>query len=124
MWMDVDHLKEIIPTDLLDPEFLGAAEAEESNMKGVRTGPFPPEVRETIYRFFIAEIRKHDREVPIYLSTETREMWDTLEDVIGQKGSAFFCGCSPVAPPGRRLQLSEDCPCSTYGPLQGAGVSG
>lgn len=116
MWMDIDHVKEILPVELLDPEFLAVAEAAKEELAGVRTGPFPPAVREAIYRFFIAEIRKHDSDVPIYISTETREMWDTLEEVIGQKGCSFFCGCSPVAPPGRRLKLTEDCRYSTYGP--------
>ncbi len=123
MWNTVDWLVENIGEAHLDPELLAAAREAAPVMKDVRTGPYPHAARKEIYRHFIAEIRKHDTEVPVYLSTESRQMWDELEGELGQDKRAFFCGCSPVGLPGRKLKLSEDCPCSTYVPAETAAPS-
>ena len=82
----------------------------------MRTGPFPHEVRNEIYRFFIREVRRWDRDVLLYVSTETREMWDELKDELGQDPRSYLCGCSSVAVPGRRLALSPGFRYSTYNP--------
>ncbi len=116
MWMSVDTLLEKIGEDLLDPELLAAARAAAPELADVKTGPFPHEVRREIYRHFIQDIRRHDKEVPIYISTESRAMWDDLAEELGQNPCAFFCGCSPVALPGRKLALSEEFKYSTYMP--------
>jgi len=55
-----------------------------------------------------------DRDVPLYISTESPEMWTELADELGQSPNAFFCGCSPVALPGWKLSLSPGCPHSTF----------
>ena len=85
-------------------------------MKDVRTGPFPHAIRAAIYRFFVEQVRRWDADVPLYISTESREMWDELADELGQKPQSYVCGCSSVALPGRRLAVSRACPASTYVP--------
>jgi len=116
MWNTVDALKAAIDPSLLDPDFLKEAEDAAEQMKEVRTGPYPQHVREEIYRFFVKEIRKHDKDVLVYLSTESREIWDALEDEIGQSKRAFVCGCGAMAVPGRRLALSSEIKFTTYEP--------
>ena len=115
-WMSLDEVARRIDTDLLDQECMQAARDAAEEMEGVRTGPFPPDVRAEVYRFLIGEVRRWDQDVPLYLSTETREMWDELEDELGQSKLAYVCACSSVAMPGGRLALSDDVPHSTYAP--------
>jgi hypothetical protein len=117
MWMSLEALGQRIDLSLLDPEYVQAARDAAAEMEGNVCAPFPHEVRREIYQFLIREVRKYDARVPLYLSTESREMWDDLADELGQSPKAFFCGCSPVALPGRKLSLSEGCPHSTYLPL-------
>jgi hypothetical protein len=116
IWNDYETLIQKIEPDLLDPDCLAAAREAADEMKGVTTGPFPHRVRAEIYRFFIEQVRRWDKEVPLYISTESREMWDELKDELGQDPRAYVCGCSSVAVPGRRLALSAECPHSTYSP--------
>jgi len=116
MWMKYEDLLKFIEPELLDPELLAAAKGAADRMADVRTGPFPPEVRADIYRFFIREIRKHDKKIPLYISTESREMWDELAGELGQDPRAYVCGCSSVAVPGRKLALCKELKCSTYSP--------
>ena len=85
-------------------------------MRGARTGPFPHAVRKEIYQFLIREVRKWDAEIPLYISTESREMWDELKDELGQDPRHYICACSAVAVPGRKLALSKECKYSTYMP--------
>jgi hypothetical protein len=114
MWMDYDSLTNRIDIDLLDREYLEAARDAAAEMEGVRTGPFPPDVRAEIYRFLIDEVRRWDNNVLLYLSTETREMWDELKDELGQNPCLYVCACSSVAIPGRKLALSPELCYSTY----------
>ncbi|MGD2175991.1 MAG: hypothetical protein PVJ27_11355 [Candidatus Brocadiaceae bacterium] len=113
-WMDYQALAESIDPDLLDPKFADAAREAAGEMEGARTGPFPHDLRAEVYRFFITEARRHDEEVPLYVSTESHEMWDELADELGQDPSSYVCGCSSVALPGGQLALSQGCPRSTY----------
>ena len=85
-------------------------------MRGKRSGPFPHHVRREIYRTLIGEVRRWDKDVLLYLSTETREMWDELKDELGQDPRSYVCACSSVAVPGRRLALSPAFRYSTYHP--------
>ncbi|MBM4048555.1 MAG: hypothetical protein FJ279_25925 [Planctomycetes bacterium] len=127
IWNTYETMTKTLPVDLLDPECVEAArqDADKSKrldaktrieMKGVRTGPFPHRTRAEIYRHLIREARRWDKDVLLYLSTETREMWDELKDELGQDPRAYVCGCSSVAAPGRRLALSPGFRYSTYHP--------
>ena len=116
IWNTYESLTSTIDPDLLDPECLAAARDAAEEMKGVRTGPFPHNVRKEIYRFLIREVRRWDQEVPLYISTETREMWDELKDELGQDPRTYICGCGSVAVPGRKLGISPGFRYSTYHP--------
>jgi hypothetical protein len=116
MWMNLAVAREFLDMDQLDPAYAQAMQDQEEALRGVDTGPFPPEVRREIYRFLIAQIRRWDRDVPIYISTETREMWDELESELGQSKRAFICGCGPMATPDGKLMLAADMKYTTYAP--------
>lgn len=115
-WSTYETLTKTISPDLLDPECLEAAKSAQERMRDVRTGPFPHEVRKEIYRFLIREVRRWSPDVLLYVSTETREMWDELKSELGQDPRRYICGCSSVAVPGRRLALSPGFRYSTYNP--------
>jgi DNA repair photolyase len=116
IWNTYESMVRALDPELLDPECLEAAKGAQEKMQGVRTGPFPHETRKSIYRFFIQQARRWDSEVPLYVSTESREMWDELKDELGQDPRSYICGCSSVATPGRRLALSPGLRYSTYHP--------
>jgi hypothetical protein len=76
---------EFLDLDQLDPEFARAMQEQEEQLRGVDTGLFPPECRRAIYRFLIQQIRRWDKDVPIYISTDenvlasgsrTHRFWD------------------------------------------------
>lgn len=116
IWNTYDSLIKTIEPSLLDEEYLEAAREASEEMKDIKTGPFPHHVRAEIYRFLINEVRRWDKDVLLYVSTESREMWDELKEELGQDPRAYVCGCSSVAVPGRRLALSPDFRYSTYSP--------
>ena len=116
IWNTYESLTSTMNPDLMDPKCLEAAREAQEQMKGIRTGPFPHETRKEIYRFLIAEARRWDKDLPLYVSTETREMWDELKDELGQDPRSYICGCSSVAAPGRRLAISPGFRYSTYHP--------
>lgn len=108
MWMDASSLRDRLEMGELDPAFVDALNASEEEMRGVRSGPFPPSVRKEIYSFLIQEIRRWDKDALLYISTETPQMWEELGEELGQDPRAFVCGCGPVALPGGKLGLSGD----------------
>jgi len=114
MWMSLEALGQKLDLKLLDPAYVQAAREAAAELEGNVCAPFPHHVRKEIYQHLIREVRKYDREVPLYISTESREMWTDLAGELGQNPNAFFCGCSSVALPGRKLSLSEGCPHSTF----------
>ena len=116
IWNTYDSLVKSIDPELLDAECLSAARDAVEEMKGSRNGPFPHRVRKGVYRFLIGEARRWNKDVPLYISTETRQMWDELKDELGQDPSCYVCGCSSVALPGRKLGLSPAFRYSTYHP--------
>ena len=101
MWMSVEDLKSCIPGDLLDQDYLQAAEAAAEEMTGSRVGPFPHRVREEIYRHYLAEIRRRDPYVPVTLSTESLQMWKSLGEILGFTPADYVCGCGAGAIPGK-----------------------
>ncbi len=112
MWMDVAALKACIGKDLLDADCLAAAEAAKRELQELRTGPFPLPVRAEIYRHHLAEIRKHNADIPVTISTESMEMWKLLGPELGVSPRSYVCGCGPNATPGRKqLDISpwQDC---------------
>jgi len=116
IWNTFESMTTTLNADLLDPECVQAARDAAEEMKGVRTGPFPHDTRAEIYRFLIKEVRRWDRNVPLYVSTETRDMWDELKDELGQDPRSYVCACSSVAVPGGGLALSPGFRYSTYHP--------
>jgi len=117
MWMDYETLADKISIDLLDPDCAAAARDAAEKLKGVSTGPFPHRVRSEIYRFFIEQVRRHDKHIPLYVSTESREMWEELKDELGQDPRTYVCGCGPAAVPGGRLDLASDFRYSNFSPV-------
>ena len=116
IWNTVESLTGTINEELLDPDCLTAAREAADEMNGAREGPFPHSVRAEIYRHLIREVRRWDKDVLLYVSTETREMWDDLKDELGQDPRTYICGCGSVAVPGRKLALSPGFRYSTYHP--------
>ena len=116
IWNTYDSMVKTLGADTLDQDYLEAARVSVDEMKGKKAGPFPHHVRAEVYRFLINEVRKWNKDVLLFLSTETREMWDELKDEIGQDPRAYVCACSSVAIPGGRLGLSPELRYSTYCP--------
>jgi DNA repair photolyase len=116
IWNSFESMSETLPLAVLDPECVEAARATASTIRDKRVGPFPHEIRKLVYQHLIREVRRWDKEVKLYLSTETREMWDELKDELGQDPSAYVCACSSVAVPGGGLALNPGLRYSTYHP--------
>lgn len=116
MWNSYESMESMLPLDILDPECVEAARRSVDEMRGVLTGPFPHETRKTIYRHLIREVRRWTSDLPIFLCTESREMWDDLKEEVGQDPGAYVCACSSVAVPGGGLALSKAFRYSTYHP--------
>lgn len=101
-WMTHADLLALADRELLDPWALSEAEQAAPEMAAQKVGPFPHHVRQAIYEFAIDEIRRHDRDIPITLSTESGEMWRELGPKLGAEPSNYVCGCGPQATPWRR----------------------
>jgi len=99
-WMEAEEFKRTFDVSLLDPDFLKAMEESAEAMKGIITGPFPHQARAEIYGFYLNEIRKHDKDVPVFLCTESPEMWKDFAPRLGVNPSNYACGCGPQCPPG------------------------
>ncbi len=99
MWMDVDELRKCIRPQMLDSEFLDAAEAAVGEMAGSRNAPFPHRVREDIYRHYLSAIRARDPDVPVTISTESLDMWKALGSDLGFTPGSYVCGCGAGATP-------------------------
>lgn len=107
IWMDYDRLIKTFDVNQLDPTFVEAAREAKEAMKDSRHGPFPHAKRAEMYHFLAQEAHKHDPKLPLFISTETAEMWDELATELGQDPTRFFCGCNPVQGPGPRFVPSE-----------------
>ncbi len=100
MWMDIEELLRRLPREELDPEFLQAAEESRDEVAGTRAKPFPHHVRQAIYEHYLAEIRKHDPDIPVSISTENFAMWKALGPKLGFTATNYVCGCGPQSTPG------------------------
>lgn len=101
MWHDVEAMTRKLPVDLLDPWALEAAEEAGLTTDDTRAAPFPDDVRAEIYLHYLREIRRHDPEIPVSLSTENFRMWRRLEEDLGCTATDYVCGCGPNSTPGR-----------------------
>ena len=68
-------------------------------MSGDSCGPFPHEVREGIYRFFIEKIREVSPGTPVVTCLETPEMWSALGAELGMDPENYICCCGPSSTP-------------------------
>lgn len=98
-WMQYEEMVECFGESVFDPEYFKIAKYSAVEMKNLRFAPFPHNVRREIYEFFIDEIRKYDREVPVSISTESVQMWKELEQKLGCKPNDYVCGCGPQCTP-------------------------
>ncbi len=105
MWMDVAEMKRQLNqvVDLLDPEFLKAAEENQAEVADTRAKPFPHWVRAKIYEHYLTEIRKYDKEIPVSLSTENFKMWSDFQNKLGMTATNYVCGCGPQSTPGKKI---------------------
>lgn len=99
-WMDFAEFKSCIDTGLLDPPFLQALEESAPSRDPNSAQLFPHAARVELYRFLIAEIRRHDRNVPVFLCTETNEMWREIGPELGMTPGNYICACGPQCLPG------------------------
>ncbi len=106
MWHTVDDMKRKLPVELLDPEMLAAAEEAAIPPSETMTAPYPEDVRAEIYEHHFREIRRHDADVPVSLSTENWQMWRRLGPMLGFTATDYVCGCGPNSTPGlQRLRV-------------------
>ncbi len=102
MWMDVNDMKSRLDASLLDPEYLAAAEQAVEEVKDSSCRPFPGRVRAEIYGHYLDEIRKHNPDIPVSLSTESPEVWKLMGGRLGVDPAHYVCGCGPNSTPKRR----------------------
>jgi hypothetical protein len=97
--------------ELLDPVYVEASR-ELSQMDPHPGKPFwpdgkqmfPHDLRLEILRFYVDEIRRHDRDVPISLCDETPEIWDEFtREELGHGPDDYVCTCGPTSVPGNPL---------------------
>ncbi len=119
MWVDVDGMKQCLDPDALDPAFLAAAENARESMVPHNTRPFPEDLRAEVYQHYLAEIRRHDPDVPVSISTESLDLWKRLGPALGADWRTYTCGCGPQSTPGRKVL-----PCNPYAVAGGGPVGG
>ncbi len=108
MWMSFEDLEACMDLDMLDPASVDAArKAAENGADHGRLQPFPHDVRREIYEFYLREVRAHDKNTPLTLSTESLEMWSDLGPALGTAPATYTCGCGPCATPGLK-ELPEN----------------
>jgi spore photoproduct lyase len=101
MWTSYTEMTERLDLSLLDPEFVGAAEAAQEELRDKPTRPFPPRLRTDVYMHYLREIRRHDLGVPVSLSTESPGVWRRMEHILGTTPATYVCGCGPNSTPWR-----------------------
>ncbi|MFP4248740.1 MAG: spore photoproduct lyase family protein [Armatimonadota bacterium] len=99
-WMPAEEMERIIEPEMLDPRFVEGMRGAAEDLRDFRPGPFPHELRAEVYDFYLSEIRGHDAEVPVFLCTESREMWREFAPKLGFGPRDYPCGCGPQSPPG------------------------
>jgi len=107
MWMGIDDLKKKLAKHRMDPVFIKAAEDAREETKNTTSKPFPEWVRAEIYEYYLNEIRKYNREIPVSLSTETWSMWSRIGKKFGFTATNYVCGCGPNSIPNRKILLAH-----------------
>ena len=100
MWMPASSLRACLDESMLDPVYIKAMDESVDETKNTRTQPFPEWVRAEIYEFYLNEIRKYDKEIPVSLSTESWSMWNRMAPKLGVTATNYVCGCGAQAVPG------------------------
>ncbi len=119
MWMDIEEMIRRLGAENIDPDILARSRAAAGDIADSRCKPFPPDVREEIYRHYLAEIRKHDPDVPVSLSTENADMWRRMGAALECNATNYVCGCGPNSPPGRRRLTCNPFQIAAGGPVGG-----
>lgn len=101
-WMSAEEMERTIDPDMLEPRFVDGMRAAADDLRGFLPGPFPHELRAEVYDFYLTEIRDHDADVPVFLCTESRRMWEEFAPKLGFGPRDYPCGCGPQCPPGTR----------------------
>ena len=119
MWMDAGEMKRRLDASLLDADCLAAAEAAVERMADESCKPFPPEVRAEIYEFHFNEIRRHNAEIPVSLSTESPVLWGMLGEKLATGPATYVCGCGPNSTPWRKRLDCNPFTINAAGPVGG-----
>jgi spore photoproduct lyase len=101
--MSADQVRQSLDPSHLDPEILATMDEE---LPGNLGGPFPHQVREGIYRFFLEEAERISPETPVVTCLETPQMWQSLGQVghmARMSPDDYICCCGPSSTPGNPL---------------------
>lgn len=101
-WMTAAQMERIIAPEMLDPRFVTGMREAAVELRDFRPGPFPHELRAEVYHFYLAEIRAQDPHVPVFLCTESPQMWRQFAPGLGFDPRDYPCACGPQCPPGTR----------------------
>ena len=50
----------------------------------------------------VIDIRRHNANVPVFLCTESPELWREFGPELGMTPGSYICACGPQTPPGAR----------------------
>jgi spore photoproduct lyase len=106
-WMDFDAMASCLDLDLLDPWAVDLARTRREEVRDRRYGPFVHEVRETVHRFLIDQIRSYSPTTAVSICLESQAMWDVFGKELGRKGDGFLCTCGPACTPGTAFYESR-----------------
>lgn len=104
---EYEMLPRTLDLDLLDPTFVEAARDAKDEMAGLVYGPLPHHKRAEIYRFLIDELKRLSPETPFSICLESAEMWEELEEMMGESPSAYPCCCGPICTPDQPLMAAR-----------------
>lgn len=94
--MDAEQLRRTLEPSHMDQDIIATMD---EGLRGDQAGPFPQEVREMIYRFFLDKIEEVSPGTPVTICLETPEMWQTLGDRLGMEPGRYACCCGPTSTP-------------------------
>lgn len=103
-WCQPETLAEAMDTSLLEAPFFNELRALMGTSN--RTGDkylFSHELRLSVLRHAVLELRRRSPESPVALCNETRRMWKDLADVLVMKPADYACCCGPDSVPGHPM---------------------